>query len=180
MTAISIIMPAFNAARYISTTIESVKAQSFDDWELLINDDGSSNCIIAIIEKHTKVDFLGVLTAEESLRHAASCDAVFAYYALISKNNLNASPNKIHDAMSIGRPIILNSEVKISSFVIEHETEWTCPYHDVDELKRIIDALRAQRSTLPSFALHARSIFKRGNDWSEMERRLAVLYNSLG
>ena len=130
--------------------------------------------------KHPKVKYLGVITAPESLQNAAKCDAVFAYYAPISENNINASPNKLHDAMSIGRPIILNSEVKISDFVREKKIGWTCPYNDVDKLTTIIDNLGAKRNTLPSFAIHARSTFKGGNDWSAMEKRLATLLNSLG
>ncbi len=38
---VSIIMPAYNASRYIQEAINSVIEQSFTDWELLIADDGS-------------------------------------------------------------------------------------------------------------------------------------------
>ena len=38
---VSIITPFFNAERYLSEAIESVLAQSRDDWELLLVDDGS-------------------------------------------------------------------------------------------------------------------------------------------
>ena len=41
-------MPAFNASAYIAQAIESVLAQSFRDWELLIVDDGSSDGTLSI------------------------------------------------------------------------------------------------------------------------------------
>lgn len=41
--AVSVVMCAFNAARTIGRSIESVRAQSFTDWELLIVDDASSD-----------------------------------------------------------------------------------------------------------------------------------------
>ena len=38
---ISVVMPAYNAEQYIKETIDSVRAQTFSDWELLVVDDGS-------------------------------------------------------------------------------------------------------------------------------------------
>src|SRR5690606_38731871 len=47
---ISIIMPAFNSDKFINSAIESVLKQTFDDWELLIVDDGSQdNTVDAIL-----------------------------------------------------------------------------------------------------------------------------------
>jgi len=40
--AVSIIMPTFNRLKYLRTTLASVFAQTFEDWELLIADDGSA------------------------------------------------------------------------------------------------------------------------------------------
>ena len=40
---ISIILPAYNCAKYIERAIQSVKAQTYTDWECLIVDDGSTD-----------------------------------------------------------------------------------------------------------------------------------------
>ena len=40
---VSIIMPAYNAARFIEDAIRSVQAQTLTDWELLIIDDASAD-----------------------------------------------------------------------------------------------------------------------------------------
>ena len=41
--AISVIIPAFNAERYISEAIKSVQAQSCRDFEMIVVDDGSTD-----------------------------------------------------------------------------------------------------------------------------------------
>lgn len=43
MVRVSIVIPAYNAARYLSQTVESVRAQAIADWELVIIDDGSTD-----------------------------------------------------------------------------------------------------------------------------------------
>ena len=51
---ISIIIPSYNSATFISQTIESVLAQSYQDWEMIIVDDCSSDNSIDIIKNYTK------------------------------------------------------------------------------------------------------------------------------
>jgi glycosyltransferase involved in cell wall biosynthesis len=41
MPSVSIILPAFNRLNFLKLTIESVYAQTFQDWELIVADDGS-------------------------------------------------------------------------------------------------------------------------------------------
>jgi len=48
MPTVSVIMPAFNAERYLHTAVESVLRQTFDDLELLIVDDGSTDGTVEI------------------------------------------------------------------------------------------------------------------------------------
>ena len=43
MCKVSILMPAYNAERYISDAIESILNQTFEDWELVIIDDCSAD-----------------------------------------------------------------------------------------------------------------------------------------
>lgn len=47
---VSIIMPAFNAEAYIRTAVESVLAQTYEHWELLVVDDGSTDGTARIVE----------------------------------------------------------------------------------------------------------------------------------
>lgn len=56
MPTISIVMPAYNAERYIAEAIASVKNQDFSDWELIIVDDASTDNTLKIIEYYAQRD----------------------------------------------------------------------------------------------------------------------------
>ena len=65
-TLVSIIMPCYNAERYIAQSIESVLAQTYDNWELLITDDASTDKSVEIISKYSKNDErINVLVPDE-------------------------------------------------------------------------------------------------------------------
>lgn len=53
---VSIIMPAYNAQKYISDSITSVLNQTYKNWELIIVDDYSTDNTLAIIEEFKKCD----------------------------------------------------------------------------------------------------------------------------
>lgn len=50
---VSIIMPSYNKAKFISEAIESIISQTFDNWELLIVDDLSEDSTRSVLEKYS-------------------------------------------------------------------------------------------------------------------------------
>ena len=53
---VSIITPAYNAANYIADMIESVLAQTYTEWELLITDDCSTDNTVDIVRSYAAQD----------------------------------------------------------------------------------------------------------------------------
>lgn len=53
---VSIIMPAYNAEKYLKPCIESILAQSYPNFELIIIDDGSHDATLRISEAYQKGD----------------------------------------------------------------------------------------------------------------------------
>lgn len=53
---VSIIMPSHNSERFIKFSIESILSQTYENWELLISDDDSSDNTIQEIKKYARLD----------------------------------------------------------------------------------------------------------------------------
>jgi glycosyltransferase involved in cell wall biosynthesis len=54
--SVTVVVPAYNAAQYLSETIESVLAQTFNDFELLVIDDGSTDNTAVIAHQYSQQD----------------------------------------------------------------------------------------------------------------------------
>jgi hypothetical protein len=96
------------------------------------------------LSRHPGVEFLGVITQQQSMQVAAGCDYILSLYEPINENNINASPNKIYDAIQAGTPVIINQEVKIATFVARQRLGYVLPSfyqtdhaHLADELLRL-------------------------------------------
>lgn len=53
---VSIIMPSYNAARFIGESINSVLLQTYSNWELLIVDDCSKDNSVEVVRKFANID----------------------------------------------------------------------------------------------------------------------------
>lgn len=91
MTAISIIIPAYNAEKFIRETVNSVLAQTFTDFEIIVSDDGSTDSTATIISgfddpriKYLHSPNAGVSTA----RNKGAALATGDYLAFIDADDL--------------------------------------------------------------------------------------------
>lgn len=75
MPKISIIIPSFNRENVISETIESVRTQTFQDWECLVVDDGSTDNTNEIVKSYVAQDPRISLhfRPEDRLKGACAC-----------------------------------------------------------------------------------------------------------
>lgn len=54
--AVSVVIPAYNAAATLAETLQSLREQTFTNWEGIVVDDGSSDSTTDIAERHVSAD----------------------------------------------------------------------------------------------------------------------------
>jgi glycosyltransferase involved in cell wall biosynthesis len=88
----SVVVPAYNAARTIGAAIESVLAQTRDDFELVVVDDGSTDDTAARVEPYLRdqrVRLIGQTNrGQASARNTAIGTASGAYVSLLDSDDL--------------------------------------------------------------------------------------------
>src|SRR5471032_3374766 len=92
MPAVSIVLPTFNRLRFLRRSLESVLVQTFQDWELLIADDGSDEGTRSYLgelnDPRIKVLWLAHSGNPASIRNAALRAAAGDYIALQDSDDL--------------------------------------------------------------------------------------------
>lgn len=53
---ISVIIPVYNAERYVGKCIESVQAQTYTDWQMILVDDGSKDKSLEVCQRYADTD----------------------------------------------------------------------------------------------------------------------------
>lgn len=89
MPYVSVITPCYNSARFVSYTIEGVRAQTFSDWEMIVVNNGSTDDPISVVapisSQDTRVSLLskphgGVASARNTGFKASSPDSKYVYF----------------------------------------------------------------------------------------------------
>lgn len=57
---ISVIIPVYNAENYVGRCIESVQAQTYNNWQMILVDDGSKDKSPEICQKYADVETVSV------------------------------------------------------------------------------------------------------------------------
>lgn len=91
---VSIVTPAYNCEKYLRQTVESVLAQSYTDWEMIIVDDCSTDGTLALAQQLAAVDArIRVVRNEQNqgvsmTRNRGIAEARGKYIALLDGDDL--------------------------------------------------------------------------------------------
>lgn len=127
---VSIIMPAYNAARHIAASIASVQAQTFNEWELIVIDDGSMDETACIVKDFAAGDKRIKLISQANggqgaARNAGLVNARAEFVAFLDADDLWL-PNKLE--LQIEKQKTTNADVIFSDswlFLDENTTDET-------------------------------------------------------
>jgi len=69
---VSVIVPTYNYARYIQETLDSLRAQTFEDWECIVVDDGSTDDTATTVARYAAGDARIAYVWQENAKQAAA------------------------------------------------------------------------------------------------------------
>jgi GT2 family glycosyltransferase len=105
---ISVVVPCFNTAPYLPATLKSVEEQTFQDFEVLLVDDGSSDDTLAVLhawaatDSRFKVIALGHNQGIVAARNAALAVARGEYVALLDSDDV-WTPDALAQRLAVAR-----------------------------------------------------------------------------
>lgn len=134
MPLVSIITPAYNSAGTLAETIESVRVQSFTDWEMIIVDDCSSDGTTALATHYAHLD--------ERIRIIRRAEQ--GGVSVARNQGLSASTGR-YIAFIDADDLWLKQKLELQlAFMAEHQATISCTAYrrfiTMDEPKRVIKA----------------------------------------
>ena len=105
---ISVVVPCFNTAPYLPATLKSVEEQTFQDFEVLLVDDGSTDGTLAVMhawaatDPRFKVIALGHNQGIVAVRNAALAVARGEYVALLDSDDI-WTPGALAQRLAVAR-----------------------------------------------------------------------------
>lgn len=101
MTPISIIIPTYNPGPYLELAVQSIVAQTFTDWELVIVDDGSQQDVSGITALHPSIRIIRQANQGQAIaRNVGIVNTAGEYVAFLDQDDL-WNPSKLEAQFAV-------------------------------------------------------------------------------
>jgi len=102
---------------------------------------------------------------------------LFATYDPNIPNHKYSAPNKIYEAMSLGKPIIVCKNTGIDKLIIENKLGYAIDYSS-KEFKKTLKNIKSQ--DLKDISKNAKKLYNEKYNWKKMEEVLIDIYKYIG
>lgn len=129
----------FSQDRFLLEMIELTKTEKFN---LLIGGFGTKRIeeLCKEVNRLPNVKYFGKMTMQEGLQMTNCADISYAMYCKVSPNNIYAAPNKLYEAMFLGKPIISTKGTILEHKILENKIGYAIE-ENVEELRVVIKNL---------------------------------------
>lgn len=120
-------------------------------------------------KKNDNIFFYGSMKYDDVLKLESECDVLFATYNPKIKNHKYSAPNKVYEAMALGKPIIVCKNTGIDKFVLKNNLGVAVDY----ETKSFLSGLKNLNYNCRS---GSQRLFSEKYNWNKMEKELIKAY----
>jgi glycosyltransferase involved in cell wall biosynthesis len=138
MTKVSVVLPVFNVERYVAESIQSVLAQTYQDFELVIVDDGSTDHSLSICQQFTDPRIRIVQQSNRGLagaRNTGIRHAIGEYIALLDSDDCFAPEKLQRHVEHLDSSPLVGISFSRSAFI--DEDSQSLGYYQMPKLKGI-------------------------------------------
>lgn len=125
------------------------------------------------------VQFLGRIPYECTLAIESNAIAIIALYDPKLPNNRLAAPNKLFEAMMLGRPLVTSKGTLVAELVEKAGIGVTVTYGDVQELTQALERLRSNSKERAEMGHRARVLYETRYSFSKQCEKLRQAYQEL-
>jgi glycosyltransferase involved in cell wall biosynthesis len=125
------------------------------------------------------VHWHGRIPYQRALELSAGADVLVATYDPAIPNHRYASPNKVFEAMMLGKPVVAASNTNFDRIITRHECGLVVEYGDVEQLEQALATIADDPQLRSLLGENARQAYESTYNWTEMESRLLALYGTL-
>lgn len=118
----------------------------------------------------------GRIPYEKALALSAAADVLFATYDPTIPNHRYSSPNKVFEAMMLGKPILVAQGTNMDQMIETAQCGLVVPYGDAAALESALARLEADPTLREALGANARRAYEQVYSWEKMEERLLALY----
>lgn len=157
-----------------------VKAAARAQVSLLIGGYGPlEGLCVAAARESRYIRFLGQIPYEQTLAIERGSEAILALYDPRLLNNRLAAPNKLYEAMMLGRPIITSAGTLAGELVEREQIGIVVRFGDPDELANAMRYLLEHRKRANEFGMRARRLYEERYSYETQCRKLLEAYRRL-
>lgn len=150
------------------------------DWHLdLAGFGGDQEEILAAAAKLQNVRWYGRIPYDKALELSRAADALIATYDPRIPNHRYSSPNKVFEAMMLGKPIVVARDTNMDRMIEQADCGLVVDYGDVAGLDAAFIRLCEDEGLQHRLARNARNAYLDSYSWSKMEEKLLRLYCSV-
>ncbi len=140
---------------------------------------GDEDVILPLIDQLDNVTWLGRIPYDRAMAVYQSADVLFATYDPIIPNHRYSSPNKVFEAMMLGKPIIVAEETNMDRIINESGSGLVVPYGDPEALEAALVRLQKEPELRVRLGENGRKAYEKVYGWDTMAKRLRNLYQAV-
>jgi glycosyltransferase involved in cell wall biosynthesis len=162
--------------RFIKQLVETTKNKT--DIILKLGGLGPlENWVAEQSERHDNIEYLGKVDYRETFEFYKNCDLMVAIYDPNIPNHRYSAPNKVYEAMLMGKPIIVAKDTGLDGIVGENDIGYMINYSEKDFIL-LINELKQDKMKMNKKGELSKALYHKYS-WEEMKKRVECIYKEL-